>query len=315
MHEMRGSVLIVDEMHPGIVTGLHKLGFAADYRPDIRRKEILETIGEYTGLIIRSKTDADLELLEKASSLRFIARAGAGTDKIDEDSCAARNIIILNAPEGNQDALAEHAVGMLLALLNHMHTADRQVRNYQWDREKNRGYEIHSKTVGIIGYGHMGGALAKRLSGFSCQVLAYDKYKTAFGDIYCREASMQEIFDQADILSLHVPLTPETRGYYNGRFFSRFSKNIWLLNTARGEILPTKDLLDLLHSGKIKGAALDVLENEKIPALKGEEKIFFDEFAKLDNVLLTPHVGGWTFESYEKINEVLIEKIGRLNII
>jgi D-3-phosphoglycerate dehydrogenase len=311
---MRGSILVIDEMHPSILPGLQKLGFNVSYRPEIRRKEILDIIPEFLGLVVRSKTDADRELIDKAKNLKFIARAGAGTDKIDAAYCAEKNIIILNSPEGNKDALAEHALGMLLALLNHLHTSDREVRSYTWDREGNRGTELHSKTIGIIGYGNMGSAFARRLIGFSCEVLAYDKYKTGYDDIHAREASMEDIFRQCDVLSLHVPLTDETEGFYDLEFFSRFKKDIWLINTARGGILPLGDLVTLLKSGKIKGAALDVLESE--PPVKSSEvnQGIFEEIIKFHNVILSPHVGGWTYESYRKINEVLLEKIGRLNI-
>jgi D-3-phosphoglycerate dehydrogenase / 2-oxoglutarate reductase len=311
---MRGSILVIDDMHPSIKPGLQKLGFNVNYRPEIRREEILEIIPDYLGLIVRSKTDADRELIDRASKLKFIARAGAGTDKIDEAYCNEKNIIILNSPEGNKDALAEHALGMLLALLNHMTASDRQVREYNWDREGNRGTELHSKSVGIIGYGNMGAAFARRLVGFSCHVLAYDKYKTGYDDIYARESSLDDIFSHCDILSLHVPLTEETQGYYNLEFFSKFQNDLWLINTARGGILPLNDLLNLLKSGKIKGAALDVLEIEPPAKALNEQKLIFDELIKFNNVILTPHVGGWTFESYRKINEVLLEKIGRLNI-
>ena len=312
---MRGSVLIIDKMHEGIIPGLKKLGFSVDYRPEIKRSEILSILPEYTGLIIRSKTEADREFLDRAVNLKFIARAGAGTDKIDEEYCREKKVTILNAPEGNKDALAEHAVGMLISLMNHMARSDAQIRNYTWDREGNRGYELHSKSVGIIGYGNMGSALAKRLSGFSCEVLAYDKYKSGFDDLYAHESSLEQLYEHCDIISLHVPLTHETRNHYDYNFFNKFKKNIWLLNTARGNIVPLEDLVRLMEEKRILGAALDVLENEKLSGMNDREKKTFDRLIKLENVLLTPHVGGWTFESYRKINEVLLDKIGKLNII
>jgi D-3-phosphoglycerate dehydrogenase len=294
---------------------LQKLGFTVDYRPDIGREEILTIISDYIGLIIRSKTDVNSEFLDKASQLKFVARAGAGTDKIDVPLCERRKIPILNAPEGNQDALAEHALGMLLALMNRIVISDHQVRDFVWDREGNRGIEIHGKTVGIIGYGHMGSAFARRLAGFSCKVLAYDKYKTGYEDIYARETDLDELFREADILSLHVPLTDETRNFYNYGFFRQFAKNIWLINTARGNILPLEDLVRLIGEGKITGAALDVLEKENLKKLGKSELEIFEELIKFNNVVLTPHIAGWTHESYRKINETLLEKIGRLNMI
>lgn len=299
-------------MHPGIVPGLQELGCQVDYWPDIKRAEIIGAIRDYDGIIIRSKAELDKELLDQAGKLKFIARAGAGIEKIDEEICHIRNIRILNAPEGNRDALGEHAIGMLLAMLNKINSADQQIRNGIWDREGNRGIEIKGKTVGIIGYGNMGSAFAKRLSSFDCRVLAYDKYKKDFSDEYVKECLMNEIFSNADILSLHIPLTDETLGYYNEKFFSRFKKSIYLVNTARGPVLPIKDLLGLMDKGKIIGAALDVLENEKINHLSDVDKQNFRNLISRKNVIMTPHVGGWTVESYRRINEVLIEKIKTL---
>ena len=306
---MNWRIIVVDEMHPSIIPGLEALGCEVDYHPDIKRPGIFEIIGDYDGIIIRSKTDLDKEMLDRATSLKFIARAGAGIEKIDEEICHKRNIRIFNSPEGNRDALGEHALGMLLALLNKMHTADQEIRSGRWDREGNRGIEIKGKTVGIIGYGNMGSSFAKRLSSFDCRILAYDKYKKDFGDEFVKECGMNEIFSEADILSLHVPLTNETQGFYNKNFFNRFEKSIYLVNTARGPVLPLKDLLSLMDEGRILGAALDVLENEKINRLSELEEQNFRNLISRKNVIMTPHVGGWTFESYQKINEVLIGKI------
>jgi D-3-phosphoglycerate dehydrogenase len=309
---MNYRVLIVDEMHPSILPGLEAIHCAADYFPAIKREEIIDRIGEYTGIIIRSKTSLDREILDRAVRLQFIARAGAGIEKIDEEICRARDIRILNAPEGNRDALGEHAIGMLLALLNKMHTADLQIREGIWDREGNRGVELMGKNIGIIGYGNMGSAFARRLASFGCSILAYDKFRKNYGDGIARECDMPEIFSSADVLSLHVPLTSETRGYYNKDFFSNFRKPLYLVNTARGPILPIADLLNLMDDGRILGAALDVLENEKIHRLSEADKQNFRNLIMRQNVILTPHVGGWTNESYKKINDVLIEKINAL---
>jgi D-3-phosphoglycerate dehydrogenase len=299
-------------MHPSIVPGLEAIDCEVDYSPDISRDEIMRVIGKYSGIVIRSKTELDQEILDKAVNLRFIARAGAGIEKIDEAICAERGIRILNAPEGNRDALGEHAIGMLLVLLNKIHTADREIRNGIWDREGNRGVELMGKTVGIIGYGNMGSAFARRISSFGCRVLAYDKYRQNYGDDYAEESDMQGIFSSADILSLHIPLTQETKYFFNKNYFNNFDKPIYLINTARGPVLPLEDLLRLLDSGKILGAALDVLENEKINRLSESDKQIFRNLIVRENVVLTPHVGGWTFESYKKINDVLIEKINAL---
>ena len=309
---MKYRIIIVDDMHPSILNGLEQIGCEADYQPDIRRLELLEVIGKYQGIIIRSKTTLDEEFLNRATDLKIIARAGAGIEKIDEEKCQIRGIRILNAPEGNRDALAEHALGMLLALLNKIHIADGQIRKGLWDREGSRGIEIQGKTIGVIGYGNMGSAFTKRLTSFDCRILAYDKYKTGFSDVSVKESGMKELFSSVDILSLHVPLTDETFGFYNEKFFRKFEKSIYLVNTARGSILPINDLITLLDKGKILGAALDVLENERINELSGLDKENFCNLINRENVILTPHVGGWSVESYKKINDVLIKKISTL---
>ncbi len=311
---MTFRIFIVDEMHPSIIPDLKGYGFDVDYQPNINREEILRRIGNYTGIIIRSKTTIDQELLDKAINLKFVARAGAGIDKIDEVKCRLRNIRIINAPEGNRDALSEHAMGMLLALLNKIHTADHEIRQGNWNREGNRGIEIQGKTIGIIGYGNMGSAFAKRLSSFDCSVLAYDKYKHGFSDRFVKESTLDQIFLMVDILSFHVPLSDETLRMYNESFFKKFKKKLFVINTARGPILPIKDLLKTMDEGIILGAALDVLENEKLDSYTEQEKSDFENLIARKNVILTPHVGGWSKESYKKINDVLIEKITALLI-
>ena len=310
---MGRKIIIADEMHPSIVPDLKKAGFEVDYLPDISREMLKESIHQYHGIIIRSKTDLDREMIDLAHNLKYIARAGAGTDKIDESYCNYKEIAILNAPEGNRDALGEHAIGILLTLLNKIHISDRQIRRSVWDREGNRGTEIKDKVVGIIGYGNMGSAFAQRLSGFECRVLAYDKYKKNYGDKYAIASDMEQLYEEVDILSFHVPLTEETLGLYNFDFFSKFKKDLYLVNTARGPVLPLKDLIRLLDDGKILGAALDVLEKEKLSKFTNEEKERFDNLIERDNVVFTPHVGGWSFESYKRINDTLVGKIVSLH--
>jgi D-3-phosphoglycerate dehydrogenase len=303
------KILVVDEMHPSLLPMLSAKGIQADYIPAIQRKEILSTIAPYDGIIIRSKTVIDEEFLTMATRLKFIGRAGAGLDQMDLEAIAKRQIQIFNAPEGNRDAVAEHALTMLLCLFNNILQADGQVRDKIWKREANRGIELGGKTVALIGYGNTGKAFARRLSGFNCQVLAYDKYLKSYTDTYAREASMEHIFEQADILSLHIPLTPETNKLVNSEFFSRFRKNIFIINTARGEIIPLRDLARAIESGKVRGACLDVLENEKLQTLSTEQEQAFGYLCQSQQVILTPHVAGWTHESYIRINEVLVEKI------
>ena len=306
---MTKSILIIDKLHTCIVPLLEREGYVVDYKPDINRTDILQKISSYTGIIVRSKTQLDKEFFEAAKSLKFIGRAGAGLDLIDLDLLKEKGIKIVNAPEGNRDALAEHCMGMLLCLMNKMHTADRDIRDGKWERETNRGYEIMGKTIGLIGYGYMGQAFAKRLSSFGCRVLAYDKYKANYGDQYASESSLVQLFEETDILSLHIPLTAETNGMLNLDFFNNFEKNIYLVNTARGEVLPLHDLKLVLESGKVLGAALDVLEYEKKSQLTIEQKQTINHLKLQKNTLFTPHVGGWTYESYEKISMALYGKI------
>ena len=310
---MGRKIIIADEMHPSIVPDLNNAGFEVDYLPEISREMLKDCIYQYDGIIIRSKTDLDREMIDLARNLKYIARAGAGTDKIDEPYCNDKGIAILNAPEGNRDALGEHAIGILLTLLNKIHLSDREIRSSYWNREGNRGTEIKDKIVGIIGYGNMGSAFAQRLSGFECRVLAYDKYKKDYGDKYAIAADMEQLYREVDILSFHVPLTEETHGIYDFDFFNKFEKDLYVVNTARGPILPLTDLIRLLDAGKILGAALDVLEKEKLGKLTAEEKERFSNLIARDNVVLTPHVGGWSYESYKRINDVLVRKIVSLH--
>ncbi|MBO9637820.1 MAG: phosphoglycerate dehydrogenase [Siphonobacter aquaeclarae] len=304
-------IFICDEMHPSLFGMLDEAGFEYSYQPKAKRDEILEQIGEYEGLLIRSKTLVDEDFLAHAPRLAFIGRAGAGLDLIDRDACEAHNIRLFAANAGNADAVGEHATGMLLALMNHIHTADREVREKIWRREANRGTEIGGKTVGLIGYGHNGQAFARRLSGFGVQVLAYDKYRDRYSDTYAQEATMEEIFAEADILSLHIPLTEETGHLVNAAFISRFAKPFTLINISRGEIVSLADTLAALQSGAVSGACLDVLENEKLHQLPAGPDAVFDALAQLPNVLFTPHVAGWSHESYIRINEVLVRQIAR----
>ncbi len=303
------KVLIIDQMHPSIVPLLEKEGFEVDYQPQISRKELLECLAEYHGLVIRSKTPMDKPLLEHAHKLRFIARAGAGLDNIDLDYLESRGVALHHAPEGNRDAVAEHVIGMLLAFFNQLPKADAQVRKGIWDREGNRGIELAGKTVGIFGFGNMGRALAQRLQGFEVKILAYDKYKKGFGNQWVEECSFQRIQEEADILSLHVPLTPETKYMFSPGIIEGFRKPFYLVNTARGELIKFDALNEALQNKKIKGALLDVLENEKFQTLSSSQKLSFQRLAGRDNVMFSPHVAGWTFESYEKINQVLVAKI------
>ena len=306
-------ILIADEMHPSLLPMLRQAGWESEYQPAIQRPQLLEQISGFEGLIIRSKTTVDQELLARAGRLQFIGRAGAGLDLIDMNYCQQRVIAVFAANEGNRDAVAEHGVGMLLCLFNHLNRADAQVRQRIWKREEARGTELMGKTVGIIGYGNNGRAFAQRLIGFGVRVLAYDKYHFADGP-FAEPVPLQQLFDEADVLSLHVPLTDETLHWVNADFINQMRKPFFLLNMSRGEIVVLADLLAGLQSGKVRGACLDVLENEKLAQLTPQQSTVFDGLAALPNVLFSPHVAGWTHESYVKINEVLVGKIKQLPV-
>ena len=292
-----------------IIDLLEKEGHQVDYEPKISRSEILEKVAGYHGLVIRSKTSMDRELLEKASQLQFIARAGAGLDQIDLEYLVERGIKLFHAAKGNRDAVAEHAIGGLLALFNHVIKADSEVRKGIWDREGNRGHELKGKTVGIMGYGNMGSQFAKRLKGFGVRVMAYDKYKLGFGSDEVEEVIWEKVKAEADVLSLHIPLTSETRNFFTYEELKSFSKPFWLINTARGEVISFEVLNRALDEGILKGAVLDVLENEKFKKFTDKQKEEFERLTARDNVIFSPHVAGWTFESYEKINKVLVNRI------
>ena len=303
------KVLIVDLMHESILGLLGKYGFEVTYAPKITREEIIDQIASYEGIIIRSKTPLDRELLERATRLQFIGRAGAGLDQLDLDYLEERGVALFHAAKGNRDAVAEHAIGGILALFNHLNQADTQVRKGIWDREGNRGVELKEKTVGIFGFGNMGKAFSKRLKGFGVNVLAYDKYKKDFGKKGVQEVSWETLKKEADVLSIHVPLTAETRDFFTLEELKSFAKPFWLINTARGEVIRMETLNQALDLGILKGLVLDVLENEKFERFSSAQKLQFELLAKRENVLFTPHVAGWTVESYQKINEVLVKQI------
>jgi D-3-phosphoglycerate dehydrogenase len=304
---LKKNILIVDDIHPVFIERAEAMGYHCDYLPLIEPGEALAIIGSYEGLVMRSKFKLDRQYIDAGTNLRFVCRAGAGMDNIDEPYALEKGITLINAPQGNADAVGEHAIGVLLALMNNFNNADKQIRSGTWDREGNRGYELKGKTVGIIGYGFMGRSFARKLSGFEVNVIAYDKYKTGFGDQFAREGSMEEIVKHCDVLSLHIPLTSETLGMINEEYLFHFKKAIFLINTSRGKAVKTRAVLKAIREGKILGAGLDVLEIEKFPALAEQE--WFEELRQSGKVVLTPHVAGWTFESYRKISEVMADKL------
>lgn len=309
---MKRKILFIDNTHPSLIDKLKLAGFQCDYFPDYTLPDYEKIISSYFGVIIRSKIQMNKEMLDKAVKLKFIGRVGAGMESIDVKYAKSKNILCLNSPEGNRDAVGEHALGMLLCLFNKLKFADLQMRKGIRDREGNRGIEIKGKTIGIIGYGNMGSAFAQRLKGFEANVIAYDKYKSGFGNEYVTEVSLEDIFADADILSFHVPLTDETNYMLDEAFINCFKKNFYLINTARGQVVKTDDLVKSLKSGKIKGSCLDVLEYEKFSfeeIATDQLPMAYQYLISADNVLLSPHVAGWTEESKYKLAEVLAEKI------
>ncbi|MDD2386924.1 MAG: NAD(P)-dependent oxidoreductase [Bacteroidales bacterium] len=311
------SILIVDDVHPIIPKELSAAGFNIIDATKLDKNELINTIQKASGIIIRSRITIDCEIIDAAKSLQFIARVGAGMESIDTEYCKRQNIICLNSPEGNRDAVGEHAVGMLLSLLNNLNIADKQVKSGIWQRETNRGRELGSMCVGIIGYGNMGSSFAQKLSGFGCKTISYDKYKTGYADGNTTEVSLVDIFEKSDVLSLHVPLTEETNYLVDENFISNFKKDIFLINTARGFVVKTQDLVAGLKTGKILGAALDVIEYEESSFEKTGDLLNnknFQYLAKQQNVIMSPHIAGWTNESKLRLATVLIDKIKVLNL-
>jgi D-3-phosphoglycerate dehydrogenase len=303
------EVLITDEVHPLLITGLERMGYEVDYLPKISYAETLKVISHYSGLIINSKITVGKDLLLDATNLKWVARLGSGMEVIDTQECDIRRIKYFNSPEGNRQAVAEHALGLLLNLMRNITKANHEVKSGQWIREPNRGEELAGKTVAIIGYGNTGEAFARVMTGFDVSVLAYDKYKKGYGNGAARESTMMEIFEQADIVSLHLPLTIETLQCINHDYLSSFQKPIYLINTSRGKVLSTTALLAHLSNGLVTAAALDVLENENISALSSIEREWWMQLIATERIILTPHIAGWTLESKRKIAEVLLQKI------
>lgn len=306
------TILFIDSNHSILHSTLEKAGHVCHLNYNWTKEEIISNIHLYDGIVIRSKIKITKEIIDKAIKLKFIARAGAGMENIDVAYAENKGIKCLHAPEGNKDAVAEHALGMLLALFNNLCRANIEVREGKWIREGNRGIELMGKTVGIIGYGNMGSAFAERLKGFGVKILVYDKYKKNFGTDLIQETNLETIFKECDIVSLHTPLTEETNYLINNAFINSFQKNIFIINTARGKCLNTADLVKNIQSGKVLGACLDVLEYEATSFENIELKNIPDALQylfKSEKIILSPHIAGWTFESNEKIGKVLAEKI------
>ena len=305
------KILHIDSNHPLLWEQLEQAGFQNEADFISTKQEVEAIIENYHGIVIRSRFKIDKTFLDKATNLKFIARVGAGLESIDCDYAIAKGVHLIAAPEGNANAVGEHALGMLLALFNNLNKANNEVKSGQWNREANRGYELEGKTVGIIGYGNMGKSFAKKLKGFDATVLCYDILPNV-GDSNAEQVTLAELQDKADVLSLHTPWTPETDKMVNQEFISKFKKPFWLINTARGNSVVTDDLVVGLQSGKIKGAGLDVLEYEKLSfetLFDAEKPKAFDYLLQAENVLLSPHIAGWTFESHQKLAQTIVDKI------
>lgn len=306
------NILHIDSNHPLLWEQLENAGFHNEADFTSTKEEVETKIHNYHGIVIRSRFKIDKQFLDKATNLLFIARVGAGLESIDCDYAEQKGVHLIAAPEGNSNAVGEHAIGMLLSLMNKLNRADRLVREGKWIREGNRGYELEGKTVGIIGYGNMGKSFAKKLRGFNVEVIFHDILQN-IGDENAKQVSLQELQQKADVLSLHLPWTPETDKMVNAQFINSFSKPFWFINTSRGKNVVTDDLVEALESGKILGAGLDVLEYEKLSFenlfIDSEKPAAFDYLLQAENVLLTPHIAGWTHESHVKLAQTIVDKI------
>ncbi|MFC2467513.1 MAG: 2-hydroxyacid dehydrogenase, partial [Capnocytophaga endodontalis] len=304
--------LHIDKNHPLMLSQLPAQGFENEEDYTNTKEAIESKIADYDGIIIRSRFPIDKTFLGKATRLKFIGRVGAGLENIDCNYAESKGITLIAAPEGNRNAVGEHALGMLLALLNKLKKANNEIKNGKWLREENRGWELDGKTVGIIGYGNMGKSFAKKLRGFDCNVICYDILPDK-GDENAKQVTLVDFFRQADIVSLHTPQTPQTEKMINTAFINSFAKSFWFLNTARGKSVVTDDLVNALKNGKVLGAGLDVLEYEKASFedffSDGQMPESFKYLLDADNVILTPHIAGWTLESKEKLAQIIVDKI------
>ena len=306
------NVVFLDTVHPILRDRLTDFGFKCIDATSLEKKECVKLLHNAFGIVLRSRFRVDKEFLKDAKALKFIARSGSGLENLDLSYCKKRSIAVFNSPEGNRNAVGEHALGLLLNLLNNISKSDKEIRSKKWDREGNRGEELDGKTIGIIGYGNNGRAFAKKLRGFEVNILAYDKYKSDFSDDLVNETTLLDVYEKSDIISFHVPLNKETNHWVSDTFFSQLKKPIYLLNIARGEIVDTKSLLDAIEKGQIKGAGLDVLEFEPSsfsPFLESLPVHINKRLFDSKKIILTPHVAGWTKESYYKLSNVLASKI------
>ena len=304
------KILHIDSNHPTLISTLKNNGYINDLDISSSKEEIIKIIKDYDGLILRSRFKIDKDFIDNASNLKFIARVGSGLENIDCNYAKSKNIEVISSPEGNSNAVGEHAMGLLLSLLNNINTSSNQVKEGLWFREKNRGFEIEGKTVAILGMGNTGKSFAKKISSFNCKVFFYDideKIKSK----YAKKSSLDFLYNNADIVSLHLPHTINNIDLFNKEFIQKFDKPFWLINTSRGKIVNTHDLVDALNEKKILGAGLDVIdiESSSFNNIEKELNPYFNELINLKNVIITPHIAGWTFESNVKLSQIIIDKI------
>lgn len=298
-------------MHSSLIERLEKKSCIVDYKPSMSMTDVRHVLKDYNGIIINSKITMDKEAIDCNPHLSFIARLGSGMEIVDIPYARSKNIRVINTPEGNCNAVGEHVMGMLLNLANNLCRANQEVKSFDWNREKNRGFELKGKTIGIIGVGHTGISLAKKLQGWDAEVLGFDKYKFGYGEklTFIKETTLDVIKERADIISFHLPLNEETRYFCDSKFLSECHKKIIIINTSRGVVINTKDLIRHLSSGKVIGACLDVFENEKVATYTPEEREMYRQLFSFDNVVVSPHVAGWTHESLRGIADLVFERI------